>query len=1009
MGSQEMVVQVGSWIEASLSPDATTRRQAEHMLQASEGAAGFAVVLLQLMANESAALHVRQAAAVYFKNLAKRKWEDLPEQDRTGVKEVLIRVMLSSPLAVRRQLSEVMAIIAEFEYPEKWPQLMPELSAKLKDACEKGDWQTLQGVAETLDAVFERYRFRFRSDDLFREILYSLEHIAIPLTAAFGLTSAALFAGKFADLKQGELMMDTAQSLVSTYHSLLWQDIPAVLEDHLKEWMEPFLRFMSLEVPNLEGSPDELEPSCLDKVHAAILDVCSLFQTKYEEEFRPYLSGLIAAAWTLLVKRGNAPKFDSVATRGILFLTIVSKSADYAMFKDPGTLQQICEKIVIPNIELRAEDEEQFEDNPMEYIRRDMEGADAESRRSSAVELVKGLTVHFESQVTETFSAYVTAMLASYQQDPAGNWKSKDAAIYIVTALGWKSGTKSGGATQTSQLVNVLDFFKTHVASELSRAAANPPNIQTPILVADAIKFATLFRNQINKELYGELIGLCISLASSSLVVIHTYAAICIERLLSVKDTVQVGVGSGAPIGAPSATTASLQQAPYSVVKAQRFGKTDLERQLPTLLATLFALLGPGRPENEYIMRCVLRIIVVSQDLLGAHVGLLIQVLRTSLEQACTNPANPRFNHYLFDAIASLIRQLASRRAEYLQAFEAGFFGIFQNILANDVVEFIPYVLQILAQLLDVRSSSANAVDTLPAAYGALLPPLLSPALWDRSSFIPGMVQFIQAFVRKAPDTVMANNQLPAVLGIFQKLVASKTNDQHGIGLLSTCVEVYPLDTFKVYLPDVIKILVIRLQTAKTSRFVLKFLALLGLILMRYGVAALVACFDALQQHLFATLLQQVWLKDVPTVAFPIDRKLCSLGGAVLISSDVFTAPPYNALVGPLLNTTIALLEGIQMDALDQGSDDETDIMAAGAPGGGDHADNNIMFAQLAHAAKARHHDPFPDVSPRAVLVEHVSLLMTRDPDVLGKVGVEPAAQAALASYFLAAGKTLGK
>jgi len=76
-----------------------------------------------------------------------------------------------------------------------------------------------------------------------------------------------------------------------------------------------------------------------------------------------------------------------------------------------NTLKSICEKIVIPNMEFRESDEEIFEDNAQEYIRRDIEGSDSNTRRRSACELVKGLRKHYEEPVTQIFSAYIGAML----------------------------------------------------------------------------------------------------------------------------------------------------------------------------------------------------------------------------------------------------------------------------------------------------------------------------------------------------------------------------------------------------------------------------------------------------------------------------------------------------------------------------------------------------------------------------------------------------------------------
>ena len=60
---------------------------------------------------------------------------------------------------------------------------------------------------------------------------------------------------------------------------------------------------------------------------------------------------------------------------------------------------QVCEHIVIPNIRLREDMEEMFEMNWVEYVRRDTEGSDNDTRRRAATDLVKALTARFEAQV----------------------------------------------------------------------------------------------------------------------------------------------------------------------------------------------------------------------------------------------------------------------------------------------------------------------------------------------------------------------------------------------------------------------------------------------------------------------------------------------------------------------------------------------------------------------------------------------------------------------------------
>lgn len=83
----------------------------------------------------------------------------------------------------------------------------------------------------------------------------------------------------------------------------------------------------------------------------------------------------------------------------IRFLTTVASGVHHTLFGNADILKQICENIVIPNLTMREEDEEMFELNWVEYVRRDTEGSDSDTRRRAAAELVKSLTVKFSSEV----------------------------------------------------------------------------------------------------------------------------------------------------------------------------------------------------------------------------------------------------------------------------------------------------------------------------------------------------------------------------------------------------------------------------------------------------------------------------------------------------------------------------------------------------------------------------------------------------------------------------------
>lgn len=67
-------------------------------------------------------------------------------------------------------------------------------------------------------------------------------------------------------------------------------------------------------------------------------------------------------------------------------------------------------------------DEEMFEDNAEEYIRRDIEGSDIDTRRRAACDLVRALCKSFEGPVIQNFSAYIQAMLQVTMPSKTLSW-----------------------------------------------------------------------------------------------------------------------------------------------------------------------------------------------------------------------------------------------------------------------------------------------------------------------------------------------------------------------------------------------------------------------------------------------------------------------------------------------------------------------------------------------------------------------------------------------------------
>lgn len=730
--------------------------------------------------------------------------------------------------------------------------------------------------------------------------------------------------------------------------------------------MTAFLTLLSIN-NKLLNTEDDSEAGLLETLRSQICDNITMYAQKYDEEFKPYLPSFVTAVWHLLVNTGAQVKYDLLVSNAIQFLATVADRQHYKhLFEDQNTLTSICEKVIVPNIEVRPADEEQFEDNPEEYIRRDIEGSDFDTRRRSACDLVRALCKFFEKPVTDIFAQYVQALLQEFSKDSSANWKCKDTAIFLVTSVAAKAQTQKHGITQTSGLVNVADFFTSTIVPELQAA-----NINThPVLKADCIKYIMIFRNQLPKELIVGCLPVLVKYLGAQAVVVHSYAAHALERLFTVKT----------PQG-------------HALIL-----KEDVHPVAESLVSSLFnALSLPGSSENEYIMKAIMRTVSLLQEAAVPYIPAIIPKLNHILLVVSKNPSKPHFNHYLFEVLSLCIKVTCTTNPESITSFEDALFPPFQEILTQDCQEFIPYVFQILSLLLEMHKGS------VPNSYMALYPHLLIPILWERPGNIPALVRLLQAFIEHGKDNVVAGEKLTGLLGIFQKLMASKSNDHEGFYLMSSIVQHISPELLDHYMKQVFLVLFQRLTSSKTTKYVKGLLVFFSLFAWLRGVPALIQIIDSIQVKMFGMVLERLYIADVQKVAGNVERKICAVGMTLILTEcpEVFKGD-YSSLWLSLLQTLIGLFELPQDESL---PDDEHFIEVE------DMAGYQTAYSRLVFAGKPEP-DPFNGKVPDAklYLAKQLHKLSTAYPgEVTGKISSGLAADAAkcLQTYLQGAAVTV--
>lgn len=213
------------------------------------------------------------------------------------------------------------------------------------------------------------------------------------------------------------------------------------------------------------------------------------------------------------------------------------------------------------------------------------------------------------------------------------------------------------------------------------------------------------------------------------------------------------------------------------------------------------------------------------QSLVPIHEEILAQLVQT-LSIISKNPSNPNFDQYLFESLSALIRYLMSKvhhrlliifpkdllllrspmhcrilRISYkLSAPPCYSRTLNVRAVLHDMIvmsyikcfycttEFVPYVFQILSQMLELHSGP------IPIGYRSLLPLILTPAPWAQKGSIPGLVRYIKACLMKDGAEIAKSGQFSPMLAVAQqRLIPSKINDNWGFELLQAVIRYIPL------------------------------------------------------------------------------------------------------------------------------------------------------------------------------------------------------------------------
>jgi len=362
---------------ATLNQDQNIRMKVELTLKEYEKQENFMNVVLTIICSEDVDLGTRHAAAIYFKNRIRRGWDNnsqnfvgISENDKEFIKQNIIEALSKVPQIIRTQLTSSINIVICNDFPEKWPQLVPNLNALLSS----NDYQHNYIGVLVLNEIVRIYQFK--KDE--REPLIQIVENIYPLTLKIAQNAA-----NTDSLEAAEII----KLIFKIYSASIQCDFFPCLQDQssLVPWGTLFLQIVEKDIPDsvLPETKEEREKypwwkakkwayKCLNRIFSRYGSPNSLKEYRqFAEGFTQNFAPIILKSYlkqTELLVNGRFMSSWVLHLIGDFYTECVKPKVTWQILKPQ--VEALTKYFIFPLMCFNAEEQEQWEEDPVEYVRK---------------------------------------------------------------------------------------------------------------------------------------------------------------------------------------------------------------------------------------------------------------------------------------------------------------------------------------------------------------------------------------------------------------------------------------------------------------------------------------------------------------------------------------------------------------------------------------------------------------------------------------------------------------
>uniref|UniRef100_A0A8C7WCV9 Importin 8 n=1 Tax=Oncorhynchus mykiss TaxID=8022 RepID=A0A8C7WCV9_ONCMY len=426
--------------------DPNLRIAAENELNQSYKIINFAPTLLQIIVSEQVEFPVRQAAAIYLKNMVSQYWQDrepslgevvfpfnIHENDRTQIRNHIVEAIIQCPESIRAQLTVCLRAIIKHDFPGRWTAIVDKIGLYLQSQ-NSGSWY---GSLLALYQLVKTYEYKKAEE---RDPLLAAMQIFLPRIQQL-VTQLLPDCTIFSVLIQKQIL--------KIFHALVQYSLPLQLINNtvITQWMELLRAVMDRDVPpeTLEVDEDDRPDLVWWKSKKWALHIITrLFErygspgnvTKEYFEFADFfLKTYAVGIQQVLLKVLDQHRQKQYVTPHVLQKSLnylnqgLSHSLTWKHMKPH--MQTISQEVIFPLMCYKDEDEKLWQEDPYEYIRMKFNVYDDHALPATAAQSLLCKAARKRKEVLPQMMEFCHQIMMEPSADP----RRKDGALHVIGSL----------------------------------------------------------------------------------------------------------------------------------------------------------------------------------------------------------------------------------------------------------------------------------------------------------------------------------------------------------------------------------------------------------------------------------------------------------------------------------------------------------------------------------------------------------------------------------------------